>query len=682
VVTAIGVACVALLLAETVDPKPVAEPAYETVVVAPSAPSRNGSLTFGGREAAALPGTAGDPGRALENAPGVGRVAPAGEGLVLWGAAPAESKVLFDGVEIPALFHFGGWRSIVPVEGIGTATVVPGAFGADLGRALGGLVKIESTNPTTEGWHAWTAADPFDATAGFTTALGGRVGLFVAGRAGYVDRFADLISSRAQRALVPLPSYRDGLAKLSVDLGEGRSLTVEALGATDRRDLTLDPTSPIDILAEARARSVARGVVRYLEADGDEVTSAMAFVGRDHSALDQQLGLVPVSLHATDMSFGGRVSHGLMAGRHWFEIGVDALMGVWDVARVGSLTNPAREGDGAVFGAPPAGPVGADAWHPILGNLAPYALAELRWGRLEIDPGLRLEGTLVSGDHVLPPTGLTPREGFSRTTWSREPRLALKVAATRWLDVSAAGGIHHQAPEAADLSAVFGSPTLPPGRSVDGVISAGIVHGGLRIETAAFARQLDALAVRNPDPQAAPAQSLVADGRGRSHGVQLLARRSCRGPGVCAFFAYTLSRSERRGPRDLAWRLLDYDQTHVLTAALGYRGRQWYAGGRLRYATGMPRTSVLGAFYDAAAGQYRPVRGTINDSRLPDFAEIDLRLERSWRRGSATLTLSAEILNVTDRANPEEIVYTGDYSGHAYLMGLPILALAGFRLEI
>jgi hypothetical protein len=40
------------------------------------------------------------------------------------------------------------------------------------------------------------------------------------------------------------------------------------------------------------------------------------------------------------------------------------------------------------------------------------------------------------------------------------------------------------------------------------------------------------------------------------------------------------------------------------------------------------------------------------------------------------------VLNATDRTNAEEIVYSGDFTRHAFIAGLPLLALAGLRLEI
>ena len=391
---------------------------------------------------------------------------------------------------------------------------------------------------------------------------------------------------------------------------------------------------------------------------------------------------MPVAQDERVFSVGARLSHTVLTNGQLLEMGIDGLFDIWSESRAGSLTNPPRQGDETVFGAPPGAAVGNDLWHPALGNIAPYALAELHLGDFELRPGLRLDGSLVSSDRVLPPSGLLPRAGFTRTAWSAEPRMAASFAVVPWLSFGAAGGIHHQLPDPADLSPVFGSSSLGPSRAVDGVFSVSAQARSFRLESAGFLRQLDDLPVRNPTRNPPPGSALVQLGRGRAFGAQLLLRRECAERGLCAMLAYTLSRSERRGPADPVWRLSDYDQTHVLTLSLGYRRRNASMGARLCYATGLPRTPVVGAVFDTQAGIFRPVLGAQNSMRLASFVELDLHAERSWRWRTVTFALDLDIVNASDHANAEEIVYSGDFSRHDYVHGLPLLVLAGFRLEI
>ncbi|HEU4536346.1 MAG TPA: TonB-dependent receptor plug domain-containing protein, partial [Polyangiaceae bacterium] len=114
-----------------------------TEIVVRSAPSRRAptEIVLGGREAARGAGTQGDPAKALQSLPGFGRGGPGGGELIAWGSSPAESRVFVDGVEVPALYHGDGVRSVVPASLVRDLRASPGAYGPAYGRALGGVVR-------------------------------------------------------------------------------------------------------------------------------------------------------------------------------------------------------------------------------------------------------------------------------------------------------------------------------------------------------------------------------------------------------------------------------------------------------------------------------------------------------------------------------------------------------------
>ncbi|MCA1665179.1 MAG: carboxypeptidase-like regulatory domain-containing protein, partial [Myxococcales bacterium] len=80
--------------------------AYESTVRAPRV-ERAGVVETGvGREEARrAAGAADDPLKVVEDLPGVARAAAGSGDVIVWGAAPADTRVVFDGVEWPALFH-------------------------------------------------------------------------------------------------------------------------------------------------------------------------------------------------------------------------------------------------------------------------------------------------------------------------------------------------------------------------------------------------------------------------------------------------------------------------------------------------------------------------------------------------------------------------------------------------
>src|SRR5262249_52953844 len=150
-------------------------------------------------------------------------------------------------------------------------------------------------------------------------------------------------------------------------------------------------------------------------------------------------------------------------------------------------------------------------------------------------------------------------------------------------------------------------------------------------------RSLDHLVVRSRLPTPKLARALTQDGRGRSYGVSVLLRRQLRG-GLFGWLSYTVSRSERWYAGDPRARLFDFDQAHVLSLVASYEYKGWTGGAGRRYATGPPRTPVVGSFYEATSGQFQPIFGEDNATRLPAFFSLDLRLEKRIPLGQAALS--------------------------------------------
>lgn len=66
---------------------------------------------------------------------------------MVWGSAPTDTRVYADGVLIPRVYHFGGLRSTINSEFVEQLTFRPGAYGADFGRGLGGVIDVTTRRP-------------------------------------------------------------------------------------------------------------------------------------------------------------------------------------------------------------------------------------------------------------------------------------------------------------------------------------------------------------------------------------------------------------------------------------------------------------------------------------------------------------------------------------------------------
>ncbi len=186
---------------------------------------------------------------------------------------------------------------------------------------------------------------------------------------------------------------------------------------------------------------------------------------------------------------------------------------------------------------------------------------------------------------------------------------------------------------------------------------------GLSLEVVGFYKWMSGLAVRDPTPTPKLAEALLQEGVGRAYGVQMLLRQEAVGTGSSGGSRHTMSHSERQDTPGSNWRLFDYDQPHALTVVGSKELGAWTLGARFRYATGLPRTPVAGAFYDAKDDVYQPgLRGAGIRFASQIFWQLDLRIDRSFPLGeSARILVYVEGLNVTNRANGEEYIYNVDH---------------------
>ncbi len=630
-------------------------------------------------------GTQGDPIKVLENLPGLARPSFGSGQLIVWGSAPGDTRTYIDGVEVPALFHGSALRSTVNGDLVRDVTLTPGAYGADYGRSLGGVVRVETRDLPASGVHGYAGADTLDGSGMVTAALNDRLRVGMAGRVGWLDGVMKAVGAPNVDQFFAIPRYRDYQMKAQLALRARESLDAVVLGSSDDLTQVIPDADPAHARSQTTHTAYQRFYLRYRrELDDGSVIDVVPFVGHDSNDLTASFGANPAALDEATWRWGLRASHrSRPSSLFGLTFGMDLDGSTSSLSRNGSLEIPPREGDIEVFGQPPGADTNVDSWHANVVDVGPYVIADLDLGPLRLTPGLRVDGYLTEASRVTPRVGQTPSIGLSQLQGEVEPRIAARVRVTPRWSLLAAAGVYSQPPNPADLSAVFGTPTLGPEKADHASVGQSLrITDTLSAEVVGFYKWMSDLAVRDPSPTPKLANALLQVGVGKSYGVQFLLRQQ---PwhGFFGWVAYTISRSERRDTQDASWRLFDYDQPHVLTAVGSKELGAWSIGARFRFATGLPRTPVLGAFYDAKDDQYQPIFGAQSSLRLPAFWQIDLRVDRSFRLGEgARLLVYLEGLNVTNRANGEEYIYNVNYTRRGTITGLPAIAVLGVRAEL
>jgi TonB family protein len=659
----------------------------EIVVTAPRLDKQVVATEVAAEQGRKVPGTQGDVLKVVEDLPGVARSAVGSGALVVWGAAPTDTRVYIDDVRVPRLYHDGGYRSIMQSDMVRSVELIPGGYGPSWGRGLGGLVNVQLSTLDERGFHGSVSADTIDAAVSVRDEIADKLHVAVGGRKSYLDSVVNAFETQNVGEVVPIPQYYDGQARIAYELGDHETIELGGLLSSDTTKTSVISPDPALSTSQTTSLNFGRVYVRYQKHTPEGATIAVVpWWGKDYASLSSTFGSIPTRLSDSSDVFGFRASwRGPVAKFLSVTVGVDAELVSSSIQRVGSLGSPPREGDVYVFGEPPSGQLDADSWYTVIASLAPYVDADFApfGDKLHIVPGVRFEPYVTQTSRLVPQVGDVPSVGYSSEDTAVDPRISLRYAPTPRVAVRAAFGVYHQPPSGEDLSAVFGTPKLGLSDANHYVVGGSFkLTRTLDLELTSFLSESEYLPTRSTAPSPYLANALVAEGIGRSYGTQLLVRQQQIGR-FFGWISYTISRSERRDHPTSDWRLFDYDQTHVFTALGSYDlGRGFEVGARFRYATGFPRTPVTGAYFDSQTDAYQPQFGLQNSIRIPAFYAVDVRVSKRFKLGRTDKNeaeVYLDVQNVTNHANAEEIVYDPTYTQRGYITGLPILPVIGAR---
>lgn len=336
---------------------------FEVVVLAPKLVKQVVSTEVGVEEARRVPGTQGDVLKVVENLPGVARASAGSGEVVVWGAAPQDTRTYVGAVRIPMLYHFGGLRSVVHNDRVKSVELIPGGYGAAYGRGLGGLVRVGSRDPATDRLRGTVQVDLLDASAAVTTPVAEKWSVALAGRRSHVADVASLWGDQSFQEFFTLPQYHDGQARIRRDLAPGEFVEFGGMLSGDVQERTQPSSDPARRVSERRTLHFERVDLLYKKqlADGAEVDVA-PWYGHDSFGRYGNFGGVPTLAETQSHLAGLRTEwRGRLAEPLTAQVGFDFELVHSQSRRDGSITSPPREGDPYVFGRAPADQVNFDA---------------------------------------------------------------------------------------------------------------------------------------------------------------------------------------------------------------------------------------------------------------------------------------------------------------------------------
>ncbi|HEX8701472.1 MAG TPA: TonB family protein [Myxococcaceae bacterium] len=641
---------------------------YETVVRSERERKEVTRTTLQAAEIQKIPGTQGDTLKVVQNLPGVARPAFNGGQIVIRGTSPNDSGVFLDGQRIPLLFHFGGLTSVYNSELLDSVDFLPGNFSAYFGNITGGVINVRSRAPRMDRFHGTASVNLLESNAVLEGPITDNLGIAVAGRRSYIDLVLKLVPENEDGPSIQVaPRYYDAQLKLHWTPSKQHTFTLQGLVSNDVLGLLFDrPANDDPSVNGAFEITTGFSQVRlgHQYKSGAFTLDSQGLVG--NTLIQFILGDRNLRISTLDLDLRSTAEY-TMSEELTLAGGLDVNYSNGSVrARVQS---PPREGE------PPA-PLLLDEVLVVDGDASQYfpaMWAEARWKPL---PGLLVVPGVRSESYVYTEQLVRKR--------SLNPRLAVRYALTGTVTLKGGAGLYHGPAINEEPNSVFGNPELRAKRSAQYSVGSEwqptpeyFISGEL------FYNHLTRLIVRSDrlverNGQQVPEQ-LTNLGTGRIYGFELLARRNLT-ERLFGWVAYTFSRSQRRDRPDGSLRLFDNDQTHVLTAIASYKLPDgWELGARFRFSSGNPRTPITGARRDDLTDVFIPIFGPVNSDRLPNFHQMDVRVDKTFVFDAWNLNVYLDLTNAYNNPAKEGVLYNYNYTESAFLEGLPLLPIIGAK---
>jgi hypothetical protein len=303
------------------------------------------------------------------------------------------------------------------------------------------------------------------------------------------------------------------------------------------------------------------------------------------------------------------------------------------------------------------------------------SLKWLPWRAVTVAPGVRASGWSLTHQSTVTP--------WVQAEWR----------ATRALRVRGAAGRYEQFADFDKVLGASGNPDLVPERANQYDI--GIeqrLSATLRASATVYDREEDDM-LRRPG-----SETRVLDGRGVrglasatyenrldgfARGVEFMVQRSVPGAGVSGWLSYAYGRNRYHDVVNGETFWGDNDQRHTLNAFAIYRhsDRASFVV-KLRLGSNFP---IPGHYAKVPGTETYTLTDVRNTERLPVYARLDLRANRTFNWSRSRLTLFAEVINVFDRANyrfePPSINVTTKVVSAPFESMFPVIPSVGFLIE-
>jgi hypothetical protein len=303
------------------------------------------------------------------------------------------------------------------------------------------------------------------------------------------------------------------------------------------------------------------------------------------------------------------------------------------------------------------------------------AYGSVRWAVapwLSVLPGARVDRSSLTDDTTVSP--------WLQAVWRVSPRTSVRGAT----------GIYQQFPGFEQVIGAWGTAGLKPEHAVH--VDVGVeqaIGQSARVQITLYDREeRDFLRRPGAEPRLVGGR-LIPGSRtaryanrveGSSRGIEMMLQRlDANGFSGWVSYSYGRNRYVDTVNREAYWG--DLDQRHTVNLYGLYRmSPRMSVSGKLRIGSNFPAPG----YYAESDGRYY-VAETKNEVRLPSFARLDLRVNRTFTWSARRLTLFVEVINVLNRENvryhPPSIDIRTFEARRLFESLLPVVPSAGLLFE-
>lgn len=585
-----------------------------------------GSASLTGAELRGVPNPSDDVPRALQHFPGVTGT-EASASVNIRGGNADETIIAIDGLELSEPFHLKDFFNIFSTldsSAIGRADLMTGAFPAEWGDRMGGVIDMSLLAPADSSSGSLSVGTLSGSVSSSGSTANRETTWLVSGRGWYPDVVLNADKDRTE--LINTDCY-DVLGKVEHRFTARTTASVTFLGAYDNLGYRNQNVDEID-QSEAEERSAHVWLTVETKLSDTSSLRTILAVGRlwrDRVGSISGSGVLQIDdsrgFNFVELKQDWRASS---IGKQQWRFGFDAKTADarYDYTRA---AGSAPQVDTHIRPHEQSAAIYASDQIPI----GPSAVAEL---------GLRWDHQSLRGDSQL------------------SPRINLLWNVTANSDLRLGWGRFYQSQRLNELQVEdgvtqFAAPELAEHRT------AGFEQrfdGGLALRIEAFDKPMssvrphfeNALNAIDVFPEAQDDRVKVAPSRSRASGAELRLARNA-GERAAWWISYARSRAAdtidgRSVPRS-------WDQPNAASGGMTVQlPNDWSAGFAAAYHTGWPTTPTIAV---RTANGLDVVLGPRNSERLPSFFRLDGRISKSFRTRRGALSLSLDVLNLTNHDN-------------------------------